>query len=553
MPHVPARHVLEGLARGQAGDDARIGFATSLDVGRSLRAGDDEVLLRYTTTTLNPPPLRVVATTSYDPTTGWTAEQFEGASSIDLDLADSVTRTEETIAVTENRVRPPYVAAPPLVVDVDFGDTSWSVDAVTSDLRTAGAVEDYGLGYLRPDLTPQLLRDGVDGRAGPDRLPSEPGLSPALRVDNASAGLARGLAERVTAEAATPYDEALAIQQWLRSTGGFTYSLEVAPPTDADGRPLELDPITSFLMTKQGYCVQFSSAMVMMARLRGIPARMAIGFLPGTFDGDGWVVHATDAHSWPELYFPGAGWVGFEPTPSSRTGAAPSWTVPLPSEPSAPSEPAPAATAPATANPQDGRPRDNLDQLGDGGEVVDLRSPTQKVVDWVLDVRHLTLVGLLLAMGGSLLLPVTAALLRRARRRSAADACESAEVRWRELLSRLDDLGVPPPPGATMRGLRRHYAGRVGLDEAAEQDLAHVVATMEEVRYAPPDDRHPAAIGEQVRRIARAVASTRSRRLRLRAFLAPGEAVRWWRDLGARLRARADGIADAISRSVRRR
>ena len=67
--------------------------------------------------------------------------------------------------------------------------------------------------------------------------------------------------------------------------------------------------------------------MAMMARVVGIPSRVSVGFLPGDRDGDSWEVSIRDMHAWPELYFAGYGWVRFEPTPASVTGAAPSWTV----------------------------------------------------------------------------------------------------------------------------------------------------------------------------------------------------------------------------------
>ena len=92
-----------------------------------------------------------------------------------------------------------------------------------------------------------------------------------------------------------------------------------------DERP---DAITLFLRTKVGYCVQFATAMVMMAREAGIPARMAIGFLPGTADRGTYTVRASDAHAWPELYFEGIGWLRFEPTPSgTQNTVAPPYSL----------------------------------------------------------------------------------------------------------------------------------------------------------------------------------------------------------------------------------
>src|SRR5690606_22468525 len=117
-------------------------------------------------------------------------------------------------------------------------------------------------------------------------------------------------------------------------------------------------PIGGFLDTRQGYCVQFATAMVMMARTEGIPARMAVGFLPGDPQPDGTrAVVASDAHTWPELWIDGMGWTRFEPTPGVRSEAPPAYAraqaggdtepttttvtqTPTPTEPEAPA-PAP--------------------------------------------------------------------------------------------------------------------------------------------------------------------------------------------------------------------
>jgi transglutaminase-like putative cysteine protease len=118
------------------------------------------------------------------------------------------------------------------------------------------------------------------------------------------------LAQEWTASAITPYDQALAIQNHLRQ---FEYSLDVPPA------PYDRDPVDYFLFDRnKGYCNYFASAMVLLARSSGVPARIVTGYAMGSFDetrGAFSVVEA-DAHTWPELYFEGIGWVEFEPTPS---------------------------------------------------------------------------------------------------------------------------------------------------------------------------------------------------------------------------------------------
>ena len=128
----------------------------------------------------------------------------------------------------------------------------------------------------------------------------------------------------ITDDGDSPLEVARAIQAYLRGPQ-FTYSLELAEQA-ADGN-LSDEPLARFLETKRGYCVQFTSAMIMLARAAGIPARMAVGFLPGVADGDDRVVRVCDAHAWPELYFPRLGWVRFEPTPGTRSGVAPEYSL----------------------------------------------------------------------------------------------------------------------------------------------------------------------------------------------------------------------------------
>lgn len=118
------------------------------------------------------------------------------------------------------------------------------------------------------------------------------------------------LAAEWTVGAATPYDRAVAIESALRQ---LPYTLDVPAP------PANREVVAWFLFDlRRGYCDYFASAMVMLARLSGVPARLAIGYAPGDYDEttDTHIVTELSAHSWPELYFPGAGWVRFEPTPA---------------------------------------------------------------------------------------------------------------------------------------------------------------------------------------------------------------------------------------------
>jgi protein-glutamine gamma-glutamyltransferase len=120
------------------------------------------------------------------------------------------------------------------------------------------------------------------------------------------------LAQEITANSPTEYDKANAIESYLKAH--MQYSLNL------NGRQTD-DPLAYFLFTKKsGHCEFFAAAMTVMLRDVGIPARYVGGFLPGEYNdlGGDWIVRASDAHTWVEVFFPGYGWITFDPTPSGE-------------------------------------------------------------------------------------------------------------------------------------------------------------------------------------------------------------------------------------------
>jgi hypothetical protein len=122
----------------------------------------------------------------------------------------------------------------------------------------------------------------------------------------------RALAEQITRGLGNNYDKAVAIQRWLDAN--TSYTLELADPG-------KQEPIDFFLFDrKKGHCEYYASAFAILARAVGIPVRQVNGFLGGEWNEyEGYVaVRAGDAHSWDEVFFPGKGWVTFDPTPPDR-------------------------------------------------------------------------------------------------------------------------------------------------------------------------------------------------------------------------------------------
>jgi hypothetical protein len=121
------------------------------------------------------------------------------------------------------------------------------------------------------------------------------------------------IAEGWTAGATSDYDKVLAIQRRLHAPE-FAYSTEVEPTGDADA-------LLEFLtQTKTGFCQQFATAMAVLVRELGLPARIAVGYQTGTLQDDGgYLVQTKDAHAWVEVFFEGYGWLQFEPTPGRGT------------------------------------------------------------------------------------------------------------------------------------------------------------------------------------------------------------------------------------------
>jgi transglutaminase-like putative cysteine protease len=196
---------------------------------------------------------------------------------------------------------------------------SWSAGAasVITDKPTSDGLT-YTVTSQVPDVTPAQLRDS------PRVDRNDPALGKYLALPGNIDPRIRALAAQIVSGAPTPYDEALAIENYLRGPL-FRYSLNV--PADQSQSAL----VEFLFKTRAGFSQQFASAFAVLAREVGLPSRVAVGFTEGTVDGQGYY-HVTDAdaHAWPEVWFSGVGWIAFEPTPAQPATGLPTTPAPLP-------------------------------------------------------------------------------------------------------------------------------------------------------------------------------------------------------------------------------
>ncbi|MDD0857135.1 transglutaminaseTgpA domain-containing protein [Arthrobacter alpinus] len=228
-------------------------------------------------------------------------------------------RTETLTVITTEGLRSEWLPAPAGTVSVEELGGNWRWNPATATIKGAGSTtsnKSYVVRSEVPELTPARL-----GLATGKPRSSLDKMFTTLPADVPK--IVKDTAKSVAGSAATPFAEAMALQNYLRSDA-FTYSLDTPAEDGYDGSGMEV--LAAFLKTKSGYCVHFSAAMAVMARELGIPSRIAVGYAPGAVTTDvaerdgrtlfGYRATGRDAHAWPELYFEGLGWVPFEPTPS---------------------------------------------------------------------------------------------------------------------------------------------------------------------------------------------------------------------------------------------
>ena len=313
-------------------------------------------------------------------------------------------------------------------------------------------------------------------------------------------------AERVTRGAQNPYEAAVLLEAWFRGErGGFTY--DESPGLTDLGEP----PLISFLRERRGYCQHFAGAMALMLRYVGVPARVAAGFTSGTYDEGKkeWTVTDHNAHTWVEVYFPGYGWIPFDPTPD-RGQLTAAYT---PFSPAFDVREAAGLSAPLLSVPEIG------EQVGRAGGLGQRESGATPegggggvVPDAVADTGR-SILSLLLVLGAAGAAALLAAKeIRRRLRFAARDPRAVAGACRRDLVAYVTDQGYAVPESVTVGELGALVENRFGVDTRP------FVEALTEARYGRP---HIVA-----RRAARARSELRRLRRRMSRQLGLGERLR---------------------------
>lgn len=447
------------------------GVSPLIDLGQDLRRPEESLALHYSTTADRQPYLKMLTLDDFSDDRDWVASAGDtnrGNTVENIGAPDGLTdaiateRTKTSIqidGVVTSWLPVPY---PATKVSGLTGTWTWADSALTvSSAKSSTRGQHYTVNALALKPTAEQLR--ASGTAYPDsvrRFTDLPGDIPAEILSTAT---------DVTAGTSNAYDQAVALQRYLRSSV-FAYSTDAPVEAGYDGGSIAV--IAAFLEAKKGYCIHFASTMAVMARVLGIPSRLAVGYLPGTstrdtFEGQTrWNVTTHDLHVWPELYFPGAGWISFEPT----TGRG---SIPDYAQAAGAIDTGPGAPTTAGANRPDPEKK-NLDAGQSAGSASGF-----DVIPW-LEVGGIVLLALLVLFAPF----IVRRFIRARRRRAVARGRAGVGLLWAELVDTAVDAGIQVPQTETARHLaaRLVRTGRVEADAVDE-----LLVAVERDRYARDD------------------------------------------------------------------
>jgi hypothetical protein len=498
----------------RAGGDTGVALNPFVSLRTRLTAQDDVPMFRARTTRRERWRLMVYDrfdgtdfAPSSDPRANLT--QFVGPLAGDLDPELRTTQVTQEVQIQELGSFWLPAATAPIRVDAGrrvLANPTFASLTVNRRLR-------QGFTYTVVSQVPEIEASDLDGPIDYSDYPEMAPYTDTGNLDQEVRDRARAVVEAKKAD--TPFEAALAIQDYLRSSE-FRYNLNV--PSLASGG----NQLRRFLTeVREGYCEQFAIAMAMMAREVGIPSRVAVGFTSGEIvDKNYEQVTTHDAHAWPELWFPRAGWTPFEPTPrSDGTVTLPIYTTPAGRVPGGNAGPptieqpenSPASTTPRTIRPETDPAAESDPLAGGGAERGLLERPL---------VRAGAAVVLLVALVPGIKWGRTLLARRRVGRRPRDAVAES----YAEVTGWARDAGIGRRGAETPAA----YARRLNQDFAGDADsLVELTRLFERAEYgaAEPDGDQ----ADRARQLARSARSSLAGRLgwrrRLVATVSPRSLV----------------------------
>jgi transglutaminase-like putative cysteine protease len=491
----------------------------AIDLRRNLLDQPDQVLLRFTTTDPDPEYFRLSALDHFDGEV-WDVGDRDEINSVpatdglpapaDVGLLVGVSAYSYQVEV-DDAFQTSWLPLRYVPTGVEISEGSWRVDQTHLDAYAASDETAAGMSYTFTSEVIEPTKLQMRSASDPD-----PEYSQFTDLPGGRTAVFFRKAQQVTANAATPFDQARAIESWFHDSGEFQYSLAEDQVTGSN-----LDNLKDFLVNdKTGYCEQFAASMAIMARTLGIPSRVAVGFLqPEQVGVDTWEFKGTDMHAWPELYFADVGWVRFEPTPNTVDSVG--------------SEPVNFPNTQPTTNPTratdqtiDRNTRSPLDpgqQSADAAAGGDGGSAGPTALLWL---------GPLIVLAVALLvgLPrIVRALVRRRRWARADGPAATAEAAWAELRDCVLDLRMEWDSGSTPRAIGRSLREHLphGLDPTGPviSALNRLVLAIEQGRYAR-SIRHPEGLREGIDMVVEVLATGRTPRQRFLARWLPASLVR---------------------------
>lgn len=246
---------------------------------------------------------------------GWANEkstelqQFSSGDNFPIQLSEETTGAAKTAEISFE-ASSEYAPYPYGTQAINSAVDTFNANLTTEKITPTDTIKNYTIGLKTPVYNIETMQK-ADFSTLPDSFVSKYTQTPSELPKRVAT-----LANKITKDADSIYDKTKAIESYLSASGEFTYSTD-----DAKETPNGTDYVDQFLFeTKIGYCDNFSTSMVIMLRTLGIPTRWAKGYTPGEGEKDAkgdkatYTITNNNAHSWPEVFFPGTGWVPFEPT-----------------------------------------------------------------------------------------------------------------------------------------------------------------------------------------------------------------------------------------------